>query len=316
MSSQISDLQECPLCQSRDRIELYRTRDRHYRIAGEWSVCRCTGCDLIQLSPMLTTEQLMRLYPTTFYAYQDLAKKSDGLAGRLKKWIFPSLYVRDPTFRAPGTVLDSGCGTGWALLPFRSRGWRCVGVEPSVEAAKFGREQYGLDIFGGTVHDAAFQSASFDYIRSNHSLEHDPAPGRTLAEFRRIIRDSGKLLIGVPNYSGLAAKVFRKYWWYLGAPVHTFTFTRRHLERLLERNGFVVEHVRYTGNYGGVIGSIQIFLNRNRPCRTSTEGWLISSNPARVIGQALSCALNAMRLGDAIEIVARPADTSSAAGSR
>lgn len=299
----MSTLQKCPVCDDLRREQIYRTRDRHYKIPGEWNVARCVTCGLVQIAPMLTAEELLPLYPSDFYAFQDQRKNEKSVNSRLKRILFPSLYVKDPRFPAPGCVLDSGCGTGWSLLKFRSLGWNCVGVEPNEVAAQFGRECYGLDIKHGTVHTQVFPDESFDYIRSNHSLEHDPEPGATLQEFRRILKKNGRILVGVPNIDSAPARWFGKYWWYLGAPVHTYNFSRRHLTKLAQRYGFVVESVRYTGNYGGVIGSLQIYLNRNDVKLVSTDGWLINSMSCRVIGQAVSAFLNAIQHGDAIELI-------------
>ncbi len=299
----MSKLQKCPVCDDLRREQIYRTRDRHYRIPGEWNVARCVTCGLVQIAPMLTAEELLPLYPSDFYAFQNQRKNEENVNSRLKHILFPSLYVKDPEFPAPGCVLDSGCGTGWSLLKFRRLGWNCVGVEPNEVAARVGRECYGLDIKHGTVHTQAFPDESFDDIRSNHSLEHDPEPGATLHEFRRILKKNGRVLVGVPNIDSAPARWFGKYWWYLGAPVHTYNFSRRHLTKLAQRYGLVVESVRYTGNYGGIIGSLQIYLNRNDVELVSTDGWLINSMSCRVIGQAVSAFLNAIQHGDAIELI-------------
>jgi SAM-dependent methyltransferase len=307
MDPSLTTRHHCPVCGGTKRERLHVTRDRHYRIPGEWNVARCADCGMVQLDPMPSTEELMALYPTDFYAYSDLSAKQNGWLGALKRAAFPSLHVNDPAFKQPGKVLDSGCGTGWSLLKFKEAGWSCVGVEPSPTAAHFGRERYGLDIRSGTVHSIQFPAASFDYIRSNHSLEHDPQAEATVAEFRRLIRDDGRLLIGVPNIDSWPARWFGKYWWYLGAPVHTYNFSTTHLKRLLAKQGFEVDTVRYAGNFGGLIGSLQIYLNRNDPSRVSTDGWLVNAVPLKVLGQLMSAVLNLLRQGDSIEVVARPA---------
>jgi SAM-dependent methyltransferase len=304
----------CPVCDDTHRESIFRTRDRHFKIPGEWTVARCTGCGLVQIDPMLTTQQLMALYPTDFYAFQDLAKKQKGLVATLKRLLFPTVYTNDPPLPRPGRILDSGCGTGWALLKFKELGWDCIGVEPGANAAKFGREHYDLDVRAGTVLTEKFPTAHFDYIRANHSLEHDPDAGDTIAEFRRILRGDGKLLIGVPNFDSLPARWFGRYWWYLGAPVHTYNFSVRHLSRLLNRYGFEVESIRYAGNFAGLVGSLQIYLNRNRPELASTDGWFVNSAISRIVGQAVAVLINLFRRGDAIEIVAHPLQRAHASG--
>lgn len=297
----------CPVCGEAKREFVFVARDHHYGIPGEWNVARCTGCAMLQLDPMLSYDELLSLYPDNYYAFQENANKHGSLLERAKRFFFASLFVRDPEFRKPGRVLDSGCGTGWSLVSFKKKGWDCVGVEPNATAAKFGRSFYDVSIAVGTVLTERFPDRHFDYIRSNHSLEHDPDAGRTIAEFRRIISDDGKLLIGVPNIDSLPARWFGQYWWYLGVPVHTYQFSLHYLTTLLTEHNFTVETVRYAGNCGGLIGSLQIYLNRKNPSLISTDGFLMNTALVKVVGQLLSAILNAFKQGDAIEVVARPA---------
>lgn len=296
----------CPVCGETGRETLYVARDRHYGIPGQWPVARCTGCGLVQLAPMLSNEELGKLYPTDYYAFQDIAAKRSTLLGKLKKIFFRSLEVEDPHFDKPGRVLDSGSGSGWALVPFKERGWECVGIDPSAAAVEFGRRQYGIDIDVGTVQTIHYPDNHFDYIRSNHSLEHDPDCADTLKEFRRIIKPDGKLLIGVPNIESAPARFYGEDWWYLCAPVHTYNYSRRHLTRLLESAGFEVERVRYCGDWGGVLGSMQIRLNKSDPALTADKGFLVNSTPMKVLGQGVSLILNLVGQGDCIEVTARP----------
>jgi SAM-dependent methyltransferase len=302
----INSLHSCPICDGKERGLVYRTRDRHYGISGEWTVARCSDCGMVQLEPMPSMKDLLNFYPSNFYAFGDLSKKNNGVLAAIKRLLFPSIYVKDPHFLQAGRVLDSGCGTGWALIKFKNAGWECVGLEPSSLAAKFGREKYHLDIREGTVNSERFPSDSFDYVRSNHSLEHDPNANETIAEFRRIIKADGKLLIGVPNIDSLPAKLFGRYWWYLGAPVHTYNFSTKHLTRLLNKHNFDVISIRHTCNYGGLLGSIQIFLNRNQPEKLSTDGFFINSKLMQILAQVLSIGINFFKQGDAIEVIATP----------
>jgi SAM-dependent methyltransferase len=302
----ITEKHECPVCKGLQREILYVTRDRHYRIAGEWNVTKCTNCGLVQLAPMLTSEELLDLYPKTFYAY-DQTRHNKNKKETLKKIFFPTLLVKDPHFETPGKILDYGCGTGWSLVKFRDAGWDCVGIEPSENAAETGRQQLGLDIKHGTIHTLSrFDANSFDYIRANHTLEHDPDVLDTIKEMRKIIKPNGRLLIGVPNIKSVPGDFFGKYWWYLGAPVHTYNFSLNHIKKVLEQNEFEIVSVRFCGNFTGILGSIQIYLNRNKPQLSSQDGFTFNFPVFMVLAQCLAAVFNIFKSGDAIEIVAKP----------
>lgn len=302
----ICSLHKCPICDSKERTLIYETRDRHYGIKGLWNISKCSKCGLVQLDPMLNSEQLINLYPKTFYAYDQNRhiKKNREI---IKKILFPTLLVKDPQFKIPGAVLDYGCGTGWSLLKFRDAGWKCVGIDPSEDATKIGTEQLSLDIKHGTIHTISpIKDNTFDYIRANHSLEHDPDVSETLRKMRKIIKEDGKLLIGVPNINSAPARFFRKYWWYLGAPVHTYSFSPDDLKKILRKNNFEIISIRYCGNFTGILGSIQIYLNRNDPKLLSQDGFVFKFPVFMVIAQFTALICNFFKSGDAIEVIAKP----------
>jgi hypothetical protein len=123
------------------------------------------------------------------------------------------------------------------------------------------------------------------------------------------LQDDGRLLIGVPNITGVNARLFGQYWWHLGAPVHPFSYSVETLSQLLEKHRFVVEAVRYNSDYAGILGSVQIWFNRNNG-RKSSEGVAFNSKLLRVGCHWIAKTMDLFRVGDAIEITARKAAAS------
>jgi len=296
-------IEVCPLCRGTNQDQAYVARDFHYGIPGLYPIVRCAGCSLLFLNPMYSDEELAALYPHDYYAYQDNFE-GESWKNIVKTILRCQIGTLDPKFSAPGRMLDLGCGSGWFLRRMRDRGWETHGVEISAEAAELGRKKCGLDIFAGTLVQAAFPSAHFDYIRSNHSFEHISRPGETLEEIYRILKPEGKLLIGVPNEASINSRVFGRYWWYRGAPVHPFTYSVRTLSKLLNNYQFVIDRVAYTSDYSGILGSFQIWLNRGNG-RKSTEGPMINNPFLKVLCHWMAKLIDMFDLGDAIEITAR-----------
>src|SRR5579864_1326699 len=298
-------LRACPLCTKTHFREMYVTSDRHYGISGCYRIVVCVNCSLMFLNPMYSDQELAALYPNDYYAYQNRFA-SNRTKELLKKLLGFRIATKDPTFKSPGSILDVGCGSGWFLDSMRSRGWATYGVEISESAARLGRESKDLQIYSGTLHDAKFPSEFFDYIRSNHSFEHMSHPNEILDEMHRILKPNGKLFIGVPNVSGLNARVFARYWWYLGAPVHPFTYSVKTLSRMLAKHHFEVCKVNYNSDYSGILGSLQIWGNRTTG-RKSTEGLLINNPALKLVCQWFAKFVDVLHLGDAIEITATKA---------
>ena len=300
--------QTCPCCGGHNFKVIGVTRDRHYKIQGDWKYGVCISCNLTQLVPMPTTEELIKLYPNNFYAYNKNAFRMEFLKSILKRTIFRTNLFLDPHFKEPGRVLDYGCGTGWSLINFSKAGWDCLGIEPSPEASSYGSRTHQLNILNGTIHTITESIGNFDYIRSNHALEHDPDVGLTLNKLALHLKPGGRITIGIPNANSLAYKLFGKYWWYFGAPVHTYCFGVEHMNKMLTDLGLTLERVRFVGNYTGFLGSIQIYLNRKNINKISTDGLFIKFIPLIIFFQIIAIILNFFRMGDAVEITARAND--------
>jgi SAM-dependent methyltransferase len=310
-TTQWKQLRYCPLC----GLDVFRTAvqapDRHYGNPGLFQVVECVYCSLNFLNPMPTVAYLSTAYPADYYAYQPLiprARKSQILESA-KRIVGSILYVRtartnDPKFQRPGTMLDIGCGSGAFLGAMRKRGWQVHGVELDNLAARRGKQE-GLDIFAGTLDAAKYPSATFDYVRSNHSFEHIHNPREILLEIRRIVKPTGVVFIGVPNVKGLMARFYGTYWWYLGAPVHPFGYSPATLKRLLDETGFEVDRVNYNSNSAGIFGSMQTYLNRNNG-RVGEDGGIARSHFLRLIGGWGAFILDRLRMGDCIEVIAHP----------
>ena len=276
--------------------------DRHYGNTGTWNIDVCTSCRAQYLNPMPSEQELGAFYPDEYYSHQPTAPPSKSVRDRVKRLLLP-LGTKEPHFAAPGRFVDVGCGSGWMLDRYSDDGWDTVGVEYSESACTEGRAR-GRDMRCGSLLDAGFGDQEFDYVRSNHSFEHLNNPHETLDEMARILKPGGTLFIGVPDTSGLMAKVFGPEWYYTGAPVHTINYDRKNLGQLIEEHGFSVQSVRSNSTHGGTVGSLQSWLIKRRG-RGSLDGGPVTSAPFILVGFWLSRLLDLLRRGDCVEIVAR-----------
>jgi ubiquinone/menaquinone biosynthesis C-methylase UbiE len=99
-------------------------------------------------------------------------------------------------------LLDAGCGTGHTALTFAPHVTHVIAVDLAGSMLEQGRmlaEERGLtnlEFRLGDVEKLPFADASFDVITSRYSAHHWPNPLLALAEFRRVLRPHGRLLIG------------------------------------------------------------------------------------------------------------------------
>jgi hypothetical protein len=125
-----------------------------------------------------------------------------------------------------------------------------------------------------------------------------------LDEIYRILKPGGKVYIGIPNSDSVPYRIFGRYWWYLGAPVHTYNYSLPTISALMSRCGLEIENVYYNSNFMSLLGSMQIFINRNN-AKTPAEGRLIRNPILMLLSNLTMQAIDLIGQGDAVELIAR-----------
>ena len=140
--------------------------------------------------------------------YQLMDEAEDGM------WWYRALHARAldalGSDRAGGAepVLDAGCGTGGFLARLRRArpGGRAAGLEYRPEAAARARSKAGVPVAVGSVNAVPFADAAFGSVVSLDVLCHAAAePDRALAEFRRVLRPGGRLVLNLPAFRWLSS---------------------------------------------------------------------------------------------------------------
>lgn len=261
MTEKTVTVSSCPVCGSCQFSAYLTTQDYHYGIPGRWDLGRCDGCGLVFLQPMPSPGHIASLYPDDYYSFTFDDTQEQTLIGRLRHKLLP-FGPGGPEFQKPGSMVDVGCGNGWALQRYQEAGWMVCGVEYSAVGAAASRKR-GIDVRTGSLIDAGFPDEAFDFVRMNHSFEHMVNPAEILDEVHRILKPGGQGFIAVPDISSPMAGIFRQYWYPLDTPVHVFHYSKRTLPRLLKLHGFEIIDVRSNTDEACVIGSIRNWIGRN-----------------------------------------------------
>jgi SAM-dependent methyltransferase len=180
---------------------------------------------------------------------------------------------RGPTLAdARGEVLEVGFGTGLNLPHYPPGVAKLVTVDPlvalearvaeRVAAAPFPVERHALAADGGLPFDAG----RFDRVVVTWTLCSIPAPGRALAEMRRVLRPQGRLLFiehGRSEDPGVARWQERldPVWKRLAGGCHM----SRAPDRLIQEAGFQVEALERWCNPGEPRILAELYRGRAAP---------------------------------------------------
>ncbi|MEE4173263.1 MAG: methyltransferase domain-containing protein [Xanthomonadales bacterium] len=100
-------------------------------------------------------------------------------------------------------VLDAACGEGYGAALLARSADRVSAVDVSAEAVAHARERYGsldnLSFHEADVTRLPFEDDHFDAVVSFETLEHLEAQDAMLAEFRRVLKPQGFLLVSSPD---------------------------------------------------------------------------------------------------------------------
>ena len=106
---------------------------------------------------------------------------------------------------AGARALDAGCGPGALSVALAERGFAVRAMDLSREMLQIARARFrgtkrGPDAFArGTIERLPFAEASFDLVCSSGVIEYLPDHSRAVAEFHRVLKPGGVLILPTTN---------------------------------------------------------------------------------------------------------------------
>lgn len=251
-------MSRCIVCQRKEFLFLFRTKDRMFDVPGQFDVKKCQRCDLFFLDPQPSKSVLEKHYPRyQYYSYKGEIKGLSGLIRQFRSYLIKNYYK--PTIlsrvfsllvqsvpgipkrpnRKPWRVLDVGCGSGDTLMALNELGWDVYGLEIDKNAIRLAKKRGLVNIkLGGYEKIESFPDNYFDCIRLYHVIEHLPNPYRCLQLIYKKLKPGGEIVLGTPNAQSLVSKIFGKNWYNLDIPRHLFVFSPNTLSSLVKKAGF------------------------------------------------------------------------------
>jgi 2-polyprenyl-3-methyl-5-hydroxy-6-metoxy-1,4-benzoquinol methylase len=204
-------------------------------------VVQCANCGLVYVNPRRDAESIYQHY-------------NNGQSSRIQYYL--DVEVADQrTFSeildlaqrlvpGRGALLDIGPNIGTCLLLARERGWQAYGVEINAEAARYCREQRGLNVISGVLNADTYPENSFDIVLMGDVIEHLRDPLELMRLVQHILKPGGAVIISTPNIAGWAGRLLQ-----IKPEEHLYYFAPATMEMLLSKVGLEVVGVKYLDRY-------------------------------------------------------------------
>ncbi len=212
---------------------------KDFTVSGEeYEVMLNSNYDLLVTSPVPVDLE-------NYYKSEDYISHTDSKKTALDK-IYQ--YVRNYTLKRKlslinsfktktKNILDVGAGTGDFLKICSTNNWNVLGIEPSLNARNIAKEK-GI-ILKKELKE--IKNNKFDVITLWHVLEHVENINEYITTLKKLLSNSGRIVIAVPNYKSYDAKYYKEFWAALDVPRHLWHFSQSSIHKIFAEENMIVE---------------------------------------------------------------------------
>lgn len=200
---------------------------RYLYTAQERELYKCDSCDLVWIGNFIQPDYSSYHNDST---YLDCKNLFDNIFSRI-------VYMAEKHQPQKGEVFEIGASVGGLLMAFKNSGWKVSGVEPSKEAQKEAVFK-GIDVKSGSFETLKLKPNSYDLVIINHTLEHVDDPLAVLKKIKLILKPTGSVMIGVPNFASIKSRFLKSKWTHILPYEHKWQYSPKSLSLLMTKARF------------------------------------------------------------------------------
>jgi 2-polyprenyl-3-methyl-5-hydroxy-6-metoxy-1,4-benzoquinol methylase len=230
----------CPVCNLSNPQIAIESQD--FSLTQQsFSIVHCNNCSVRYTSPQPGQDEIGQYYK--FIEYISHTDVKEGWMNRLyhlirtKTLAQKTNWIQSLFTGHKGHLLDIGAGTGAFVNAMQQKAWKVTGLEPDAATRDKAFENYKLQLLStDTIFDLT--NNEYEVITMWHVLEHVHALKLYLHQCFKSLKQNGRLIIAVPNYTSYDAKFYKKYWAAYDLPRHLYHFSPKSMTTLLNEIGF------------------------------------------------------------------------------
>ena len=224
----------CIICSRKDASTFITLNDRLKKTSQQYHLVKCE-CGFLYLNPRPTIEEISYSYQSEYY--DPHMKSVHGIWNRLYYYVQQLAlrwkYKIIRRFIQNGRLLDIGGGMGHFAKFIHDNGWYVKFQDSFVDLDRSEIGSLGVADLSGLNSDI-----KFDVITLWHSLEHIHNIKYLFDSLDDLLKDSGILMIAVPNLDAPERKYYKYTWAPYDAPRHLYHFNLNRLNELCRINGY------------------------------------------------------------------------------
>ncbi|MFE3866947.1 class I SAM-dependent methyltransferase [Flavobacterium sp. LS2P90] len=211
----------------------------------------CNNCETVFLTNPVMPERLEDYYTENYLPYRGslawgkyfsfVVNSQKNLDLKRVNFVKKYLKKNDLNFN----ILDVGCGNPSFLeLLQQDSKVNCTGIDFSDSGWK-GKNYPKLELKKVSIEDYNTKT-EFDVITLWHYLEHDYNPHQTIETLYNCLKQGGKIIIEIPDYKSISAKIQKSYWQGWHSPRHLSLLTNKGFALLFPKDKWEIKkHLRY-----------------------------------------------------------------------